>query len=80
MDHETEDVKAARNAAMYAETIARRAEYEQTPAVTDEYATEIAHGLQYEHDADKEDDSAEDMEDMEDVEDIMDDDEYEPME
>lgn len=80
-DKETENVKAARNAAVYADNIARYAELEQTPAVTDEYTAEVARGLQT---SDSElEDITDDMEDMDDMEDDdasdMEDEPYEPM-
>ena len=79
VDKETEDVKAARNAAVYAENIARYAELEQTPAVTDEYMTEVARGLESELEDDM-NDMEDDMDDMEDDMDDMEDEPYEPME
>ncbi len=74
VDHETENVKAARNAAMYADTIAQRAEFEQSPAVTSEYTAEVARGLQGDMEAEHA------VENEHDDELDLTDEEYEPME
>lgn len=77
VDKETENVKAARNAAIYADTIAQRAEFEQSPAVTGEYTAEVARGLQGDMEVDH---AVENEHDANDDELDLTDEEYEPME
>ncbi len=76
LDKETENIKAARNAAVYADTIAQRAELEQSPAVTSEYTAEVARGLQGDMEAER---VADDEHAVDDELDLTDE-EYEPME